>query len=66
MPVAIAAAILALLPRLVEAVRFRQSLLSAVAQPLAVAVFLAIQWTAIVRKSLGMQTSWRGRPLVPQ
>lgn len=66
MPVAIAAAILALLPRLVEAVRFRQSLLSAVAQPLAVAVFLAIQWTAIVRKALGMQTSWRGRPLVPQ
>jgi hypothetical protein len=47
-------------------VRFRQSLLSAVAQPLAVAVFLAIQWTAIVRKSLGMQTSWRGRPLAPQ
>ena len=63
---AIAAAILALLPRLVEAVRFRQSLLSAVAQPLAVAVFLAIQWTALVRKALGMQTSWRGRPLAPQ
>jgi hypothetical protein len=66
LPVAIAAAILALLPRLVEALRFRQSLLSAVAQPLAVAVFLAIQWTALVRKALGMQTSWRGRPLAPQ
>jgi hypothetical protein len=29
-------------------------------------VFLAIQWTALVRKSLGLKTAWRGRSLAPQ
>jgi len=57
---------LAFLPRLVEAIRFRQSLSSAVAQPLAIAVFLAIQWFALARKLLGLNTTWRGRPLAPQ
>ena len=57
---------LALLPRLVEAERFRQSLTSALAQPLAIAVFLAIQWVALARKALGLNTSWRGRSLAPQ
>ena len=61
-----AASGLALAPRLVEAARFRQSLTSALAQPLAIAVFLAIQWYALARKLLGLQTSWRGRPLAPQ
>jgi hypothetical protein len=62
----IGACSLALLPRLAEAVRFRQSLTSALAQPLAIAVFLAIQWYALARKLLGLKTSWRGRPLAPQ
>ena len=57
---------LAWLPRLLEAVRFRQSVSSAFAHPLAVATFLAIQWTALVRKLLGCSTSWRGRSLTPQ
>lgn len=57
---------LAILPRLAEAVRFRQSLTSALAQPLAIAVFLVIQWYALARKLLGLKTSWRGRPLAPQ
>lgn len=57
---------LALLPRLVAAVRFQQSLASAVAQPLAIAVFLAIQWWALARKALGLKTAWRGRSLAPQ
>ena len=65
-PAALAAAVLAWLPRLAEAVRFRQSLTSGLAHPLAVAVFLAIQWTALVRKMLGMGTTWRGRSLAPQ
>ena len=34
--------------------------------PVAVATFLAIQWTALARKVLGVQTSWRGRRLAPQ
>jgi hypothetical protein len=64
--VSVAAAALAWLPRLLEAVRFRQSLASAAAHPLGVAVFLAIQWAALVRKLLGLKTAWRGRPLAPQ
>ncbi|NDC53538.1 MAG: glycosyltransferase [Planctomycetia bacterium] len=57
---------LALVPRLVEATRFGQSLTSAFAQPVAIAVFLAIQWYALARRLLGLKTSWRGRSLAPQ
>ncbi|MFM8292013.1 MAG: glycosyltransferase family 2 protein [Planctomycetia bacterium] len=64
--VALAAAACAWLPRFLAAARFRQSLSSAVAHPLGVTVFLAIQWTALVRKGLGLQTAWRGRSLAPQ
>ena len=64
--VAVTAAAVAYLPRLLDAIRFRQSLSSVVFQPLAVAVFLAIQWVALARKALGLQTTWRGRSLAPQ
>ncbi len=64
--VAVAAAALAYLPRLLDAVRFRQSLASAAVHPLGVSVFLVIQWVALVRKLLGLKTSWRGRTLAPQ
>lgn len=64
--VSLAAAVLAWLPRLLEAVRFRQSVTSAIAHPLGVAVFLAIQWIALVRKLLGVRTTWRGRALEVQ
>ncbi len=64
--VAFAAAGLAWLPRFLEAARFRQSVSSAIAHPLGVAVFLAIQWTALVRKLFGLRTTWRGRSLSPQ
>jgi glycosyltransferase involved in cell wall biosynthesis len=57
---------LVLLPRLVQAFRFRQPVSSAFAQPLAIAVFLAIQWVSLVRRQLGLHTHWRGRPLRPQ
>ena len=62
----VGACCLALFPRLAEALRFRQSITSALAQPLAIAVFLAIQWYALARKFLGLKTSWRGRPLAMQ
>jgi hypothetical protein len=65
-PAALAAAALAWLPRLAAASRFRQSVTSALAHPLGVAMFLAIQWTALVRRMLGLRTTWRGRSLVPQ
>ncbi|MDA0255317.1 MAG: glycosyltransferase family 2 protein [Planctomycetota bacterium] len=64
--VAVIAAAVAYLPRLLDAIRFRQRLSSVVFQPLAVAVFLAIQWIALARKALGLQTRWRGRSLAPQ
>jgi hypothetical protein len=64
--VALAAATLAYVPRVLDAVRFRQSFTSAVLHPLGVAVFLAIQWVALIRKTLGLKTAWRGRSLVPQ
>ena len=63
---AVAAAALAWLPRFLEAFRFRQSPTSALFHPLGVAVFLAIQWTALARKLLGLRTAWRGRSLAPQ
>jgi len=65
-PVVLVAAALAWLPRILEAVCFRQSIASALAHPLGVAVFLAIQWTALARKLLGLRTAWRGRSLIPQ
>jgi hypothetical protein len=46
--------------------RFGQSVLIACAHPLGIAVFLAIQWFALVRHLLGLKTSWRGRALAPQ
>ena len=64
--VAVAAAAVAYLPRLLDAIRFRQSLASVVVHPLAVAIFLAIQWVALARKALGLRTTWRGRSLAPQ
>jgi hypothetical protein len=60
------ASAISLLPRVLEAARFRQSITSAVAHPVGIAVFLAIQWVALVRRLLGLQTSWRGRSLAPQ
>ena len=64
--VVVTAAAVAYLPRLLDAIRFRQSLSSVAFQPLAVAVFLVIQWIALARKALGLQTTWRGRSLAPQ
>jgi hypothetical protein len=63
---AVLGTMLAFLPRMLEVVRFRQSLGSAFAHPLGIAVFLAIQWYALARRLLGLKTSWRGRPLAPQ
>lgn len=66
-PGAVATAVgLMYLPRLVAACRFGQSLSSALAHPLGITVFLAIQWVALVRRWLGLKTSWRGRSLQPQ
>ncbi len=49
------------LVRLVSVVRFRQSLSGALMHPAAVAVLLVLQWWALVRKCLGIQTVWKQR-----
>ena len=63
---AVIATALAYLPRLLAVARFGQSPSSAVAHPLGIAAFLAIQWYALARRLLGLKTSWRGRSLDPQ
>jgi hypothetical protein len=60
------AAFAAWLPRILAVNRFGHSLTSALAHPFGVAVFLGIQWVALIRRTLGLQTSWRGRKLSPQ
>jgi hypothetical protein len=64
--VALAAVAVSYLPRIVDAIRFRQSVSSALVHPIGVAVFLVIQWVALLRKMLGLKTTWRGRSLVAQ
>jgi hypothetical protein len=58
---AVLAAALAWLPRLVGVLRFRQSLLGALLHPLGVGVLLAIQWYALVREMAGRPATWKGR-----
>jgi hypothetical protein len=55
------AAVLAYLPRLDAARRFRQSWLGAVLHPLGVLVLLAIQWYAAYRAWVGRPVGWKGR-----
>ncbi len=66
LPAAAVAGVLAWLPRFLITLRFGQSLGSAVAHPLGITAFLLIQWYALLRRVLGLQTSWRGRSLDPQ
>ena len=53
------------LPRLAAVRRFRQPLDGALLHPLAIVVFLAIQWTALGRKLLGRPAGWKGRSYSP-
>lgn len=52
----------AMLPRLVSAVRFRQSLLGALLHPVSIVFFLLIQWSAFVGSFSNQKVSWKGRP----
>jgi Glycosyl transferase family 2 len=67
-PVLIPAAVgtlAAWLPRLAAVRRFRQPLDGALLHPLAIVIFLAIQWTALGRKVLGLPAGWKGRTYSP-
>lgn len=58
--------ILSYFPRLITLNRFKQSAGSVFFHPLAVGIFLAVQWFALGRRLLGIKTSWKGRSLKPQ
>lgn len=62
---AILACLAAWAPRFAAASRFRQPWLGAVLHPLAILVFLAIQWTALVRRLAGRPAVWKGRSYGP-
>ena len=47
--------------RLLLAVRFRQSWLSALLHPFGVAALLTVQWAALLRRARGRPATWRGR-----
>lgn len=49
------------LPRVLAAVRFRQSWRSALLHPLGIAMLLVVQWYALTRKLLGGTVSWKER-----
>ena len=53
-------------PRLITLRRFKQSAGSVFFHPLAVGIFLAVQWFALGRSLLGIKTPWKGRSRKPQ
>jgi glycosyltransferase involved in cell wall biosynthesis len=57
----VTAAVSAWLPRALAAFRFRQDWRGALLHPLGVAVLLAIQWYAFMRKLFGGTVSWKSR-----
>jgi hypothetical protein len=59
--IALAATLASLSPRLTAAARFRQPLDGALLHPLAIGIFLAIQWAALGRRLLGRPEAWKGR-----
>ncbi len=59
--VVISAVIFSLAPRIAGAIRFRQSLLSAILHPVGIVALLGIQWYATFRWAIGKPIGWRGR-----
>jgi hypothetical protein len=58
----ISAVLASYLPRLIAAVKFRQSLTGVLLHPAGVLILVAIQWYALVRDALGHPATWKGRP----
>ncbi len=55
------ATLLSYYPRLLTAIRFRQSVSGALLHPLGVGLLVSIQWYALLRHMLGKPVTWRGR-----
>lgn len=49
------------LPRVVNAIRYRQSWLGVALHPVGIALLLVLQWYALLRKLLGRPASWKSR-----
>jgi len=64
-PLSFAAALLAIAPRLLASLRFRQPLDSVVLHPLGITVLLVLQWWALIRHLRKQPASWKGRAYVP-
>jgi hypothetical protein len=58
---AIIGCVLAWLPRLVAAVIYKQSVFGALSHPIGIVLLLIIQWQALVKRFLGVGSTWRGR-----
>ena len=58
---ALTAVLLSYLPRCIDTVRFRQSIVSALLHPVGVATLLVLQWVALARKLLGRPATWKSR-----
>lgn len=52
---------LSYLPRIMNAIRFRQSWFGVLLHPVGVSLFVAIQWAALFRWFAGKSPSWKGR-----
>ena len=50
-----------LLPRIISIFRFRQKAVGAILHPVGILIFLALQWTALLRKLRGTPATWKGR-----
>lgn len=59
--VTLVACLLAWLPRWICAVRFSQSKLGALLHPVAVLLFVALQWQSLFYQWTGKPTAWKGR-----
>ncbi|MEY4384875.1 MAG: hypothetical protein RLY20_158 [Verrucomicrobiota bacterium] len=63
---ALAAAALTLIPRILAAWRFHQSWLSVLLHPLSIAIFLVIQWRALLQSCFNRPKVWKGRSYAAQ
>lgn len=61
LPVTTLGCALPLAARFLQAIRCREPLGAVLLHPLGVLALLAIQWTALFRQRLGIETDWRGR-----
>ncbi|MFO1063988.1 MAG: glycosyltransferase [Pirellulales bacterium] len=56
-----AALVISYRPRVLLSGRFSQSWIGVILHPIAVAVFLVLQWTALIMSLFGWKLAWRGR-----